>query len=115
MTPKERFRLEEINTLMGTAFETSDIEAIEPAAQESATPRMVTFSINGGRKAKIRPGDILGALTKDGGIDGGCDSKINCFEFYSYVAIERTMADIAEKGLTKNKIKGRHFIVHRHE
>jgi ATP-independent RNA helicase DbpA len=41
--------------------------------------------------------------------------KINCFEFYSYVAIERTMADKAEKALSKNKIKGRHFIVHRHE
>ncbi|WP_300464425.1 ATP-dependent RNA helicase DbpA [Desulfobacula sp.] len=115
MTSKERFRLEEINALMGTAFEVSDIAALEPAADESTTPRMVTFSINGGRKAKLRPGDILGALTKDGGIDGGCVGKINCFEFYSYVAIERTIADIAEKVLSKNKIKGRHFIVHRHE
>jgi len=25
------------------------------------------------------------------------------------------MADEAEKALSKNKIKGRHFIVHRHE
>ncbi|MCP3944023.1 MAG: ATP-dependent RNA helicase DbpA [Desulfobacteraceae bacterium] len=114
MTPKERFRLEEINTLMGTAFEVSDIEVLEPVADENATAPMVTFSVNGGRKAKLRPGDILGALTKDGGIDGGCVGKINCFEFYSYVAIEHTMADEAEKALSKNKIKGRHFIVHRH-
>ena len=115
MTPKERFRLEEINTLMGTAFEVSDIEALQHESQENAGPSMVTFSINGGRKAKLRPGDILGALTKDGGIDGGCVGKINCFEFYSYVAIERIVADKAEKTLSKNKIKGRHFIVHRHE
>jgi len=115
MTPKERFRLEEINTLMGTAFEVSDIEALEPSTEESSTPPMVTFSINGGRKAKLRPGDILGALTKDAGIAGDCVGKIDCFEFYSYVAIERTMADKAEKALSKNKIKGRHFIVHRHE
>jgi len=115
MTPKEGFRLEEINTLMGTAFEVSDIETLQPETQENARPSMVTFSINGGRKAKLRPGDILGALTKDGGIDGSCVGKINCFEFYSYVAIERIMADKAEKTLSKNKIKGRHFIVHRHE
>jgi len=115
MTSNERFRLEEINTLMGTAFEVSDIEALEPLAQEHATPPMVTLSINGGRKARLRPGDILGALTKDGGIDGDFVGKINCFEFYSYVAVARTMADKAEKALSKNKIKGRHFIVHRHE
>ena len=115
MTSKERFRLEEINTMMGTAFEVSDIEALEPSTEKNATPSMVTFSINGGRKAKLRPGDILGALTKDAGIDGGCVGKINCFEFYSYIAIERTMADKAEKALSKNKIKGRHFIAHRHE
>lgn len=115
MTPKEQFRLEEINTLMGTAFEVSDIEDLEPATKEHATPAMVTFSINGGRKAKLRPGDILGALTKDAGIDGSCVGKIDCFEFYSYVAIERTMADKAQKALFRNKIKGRNFIVHRHE
>jgi len=115
MTPKEGFRLEEINTLMGTAFERSDIEELEPAIQESDTPAMVTFSINGGRKAKLRPGDILGALTKDAGLHGSCVGKIDCFDFYSYVAIEATMADKAEKALSKNKIKGRHFIVHRHE
>ncbi|WDP83756.1 MAG: ATP-dependent RNA helicase DbpA [Desulfobacter sp.] len=114
MAPQERFRLEEINRLMGTDFEVSDIQMLEPSDQESAIP-MVTFSINGGRKVKLRPGDILGALTKDGGIDGGSVGKINCFDYYSYVAIERTMADTAEKSLSKNKIKGRHFIVHRHE
>ncbi len=115
MTPKEHFRLEEINTLMGATFEVSDVETLEPVIKENLTPSMVTFSINGGRKTKLRPGDILGALTKDGGIDGNCVGKINCFDFYSYVAIEHTVADKAQKALSKNKIKGRHFIVHRHE
>ncbi len=76
---------------------------------------MVTFSINGGRKTKLRPGDILGALTKDGGIPGSCVGKINSFEFYSYVAIDRAQAGKAEKALSKKKIKGRRFIVIRHE
>lgn len=115
MTPREGFRLEEINTLMGTSFELSDTETLVSSAQESTQPPMVTLSINGGRKAKLRPGDILGALTKDGGIVGTSVGKINCFDFYSYVAIERCAADKAQQALSTNKIKGRHFIIHRHE
>ncbi len=115
MTPKERFRMEEINTIMGTSFEVSDVEALEPSIEEDAVVPMVTLSINGGRKSKLRPGDILGALTKDGGLAGTSVGKINCFDYYSYVAIERSVADKAEKALSTKKIKGRHFIIHRHE
>jgi ATP-independent RNA helicase DbpA len=114
MTPKEGFRLKEINRMMGTAFEVTDLKALESSTDGSLSP-MVTLSINGGRKSKLRPGDILGALTKEGGIAGSCVGKINCFEFYSYVAIERCMADKAQEALSTKKIKGRHFIIHRHE
>ncbi|VVS94623.1 ATP-dependent RNA helicase DbpA [Desulfoluna spongiiphila] len=114
LTPKERFRLEDINAMMKTAFEATDAAELPPAVGDAPAPAMVTLSINGGRKSKLRPGDILGALTKDAGIDGQCVGKINCFDFYSYVAIERTVADKAEKALSVKKIKGRHFIIHRH-
>ncbi len=114
-TPKEHFRLKEINTIMGNSFEASDIDELEPSGEKSTLPPMVTFSINGGRKSKLRPGDILGALTKDAGIPGSCVGKINCFDFYSYVAIDRSQADKAEEALSTKKIKGRHFIVIRHE
>ncbi len=115
ITPKERFRLEDINVMMDTSFETSDVDALEPSADGDAVPPMVTLSINGGRKSKLRPGDILGALTKDAGLPGSAVGKINCFDFYSYVAIERSMADKAEKALSTKKIKGKQFIIHRHE
>ncbi len=115
MTPKESFRLKEINSMMGTSFEVSDIQKLTPSTNENTVPSMVTFSINGGRKSKLRPGDILGALTKNKGIAGKSVGKINCFDFYSYVAIESSVADMAEKTLSSNKIKGRHFIIHRHE
>ena len=115
MTPKEGFRLKEINRMMGTSFETADVKALEPSTDGSVLPPMVTLSINGGRKSKLRPGDILGALTKEGKIAGSCVGKINCFEFYSYVAIERCVADKAQEALSTKKIKGRHFIIHRHE
>ena len=114
MTPKERFRLDEINLIMGTAFELSDIKTLEISTQGEALPPMVTLSINGGRKGKIGPGDILGALTRDSRIAASSVGKISCFDFYSYVAIESSVADEAEEVLSKNKIKGRHFIIHRH-
>jgi ATP-independent RNA helicase DbpA len=115
MTPKERFRLEDVNVMMGTSFEVSDVDALIPSAEGDALPAMVTLSINGGRKSKLRPGDILGALTKDAGIAGSSVGKINCFDFYSYVAIERSMVDKAEEALSTKKIKGKQFIIHRHE
>ncbi len=115
MTPKEAFRLEDVNLLMGTSFGLSDIDALVPSGEVEVQPAMVTLSINGGRKSKLRAGDILGALTKDAGLKGSSVGKINCFDYYSYVAIERSVADEAEEALSTKKIKGRHFIIHRHE
>lgn len=116
MTARECFRLEDINVMMGTSFTLSDIEALASATDRGGiVPPMVTLSINGGRKSKLRPGDILGALTKDAGIPGSSVGKINCFELYSYVAIERSVADKAEKALSTKKIKGRSFIIHKHQ
>jgi ATP-independent RNA helicase DbpA len=114
MTPKERFRLDDINLMMGSRFEVSDVGLLVSSRDATPLQAMVTLSINGGRKAKLRPGDILGALTKEGGIPGSCVGKINCFEFYSYVAVERGVADGTQEALSTKKIKGRHFIVHRH-
>ncbi len=114
-TPKELPRLEGINILMSTAYEPSDIADLKPTTDAEVKPAMVTFSINGGKKNKLRPGDILGALTKEAGIAGSSVGKINCFDYYSYVAIERSMANKAEHALSTKKIKGRSFIIHRHE
>ena len=70
---------------------------------------MVTLCIDGGRKNKVRPGDILGALTGDAGIAGNKVGKIDTFDRISYVAIERNMADKALQQLSRGKIKGRYF------
>ena len=70
---------------------------------------MVTLCIDGGRKGKVRPGDILGALTGESGIAGNQVGKIDIFDRQSYVAIERSMADKALQQLSTGKIKGRYF------
>lgn len=70
-------------------------------------PDMVTLNIAGGRKSKIRAGDILGALTGEAGIKGDQVGKINISEMQSYVAVHKDVAKQALKHLQQGKIKGR--------
>lgn len=72
-------------------------------------PQMVTLSIDAGRKSKVRAGDILGALTGEGGIAGADVGKIQIAEQYSYVAVKRQVASAALKRLQEGKIKGRSY------
>jgi ATP-independent RNA helicase DbpA len=74
---------------------------------------MVTLCIDGGRKNKLRPGDILGALTGEGGIAGSEVGRIDLLEFHAYVAIVRSSVDQALACLGRNKIKGRFYKVRR--
>jgi ATP-independent RNA helicase DbpA len=76
-------------------------------------PPMVTLQIVGGRKEKIRPGDVLGALTKDLGFAGTQIGKINVNEFSTYVAVERSVADAVLRGLNAGKVKGKSVKVRR--
>lgn len=77
----------------------------------SLSPPNVTIVLEGGKKDKIRPGDILGALTGDAGIAGRCVGKIEINDRQSYVAIDKSMVAKAYSYLKKGKIKGRKFSV----
>ena len=80
---------------------------LKPAGNDTLLPPMETLQILGGRKDKIRPGDVLGALTGDAGFDGKQIGKINVTEFSTYVAIERGVAHDALRKLNAGKIKGK--------
>lgn len=69
--------------------------------------QMVTIQIDAGRKNKIRPGDLLGALTGDAGLSGSQIGKIDIFDRYSYIAIENSVLRQALSYLAKGKVKGR--------
>ncbi|MBI3145124.1 MAG: DbpA RNA binding domain-containing protein, partial [Pseudogulbenkiania sp.] len=85
----------------------------DPAALTSGggplVPPMVTLCIAAGRKDKVRPGDILGALTGEAGIAGQQVGKISVFEFACYVALDRSIAQQAFSRLAEGRIKGRSF------
>ena len=72
-------------------------------------PAMVTLNIDGGKKDKLRPGDIIGALTKDAGLPFEKIGKIDMFDFTAYVAVDRSIARAALKQLSDGKLKGRKF------
>ena len=76
-------------------------------------PPMVTLQIAGGRKEKIRAGDVLGALTKDIGLPGSAIGRIDVNDFSTYVAVQRELADKALRGLNAGKVKGRSVKVRR--
>ncbi|MCB1610217.1 MAG: DbpA RNA binding domain-containing protein, partial [Xanthomonadales bacterium] len=66
-----------------------------------------------GRGDKLRPGDILGALTGEAGLTADAIGKIDVYATRSYVAIDRRHAARALDRLTAGKIKGRNFRVRR--
>lgn len=72
-------------------------------------PSMATLLIDGGKKHKLRPGDVLGALTSHGGIDGSDVGKIQSFDLRTYVAVSRDKARVALRKLVDGKLKGRNF------
>jgi ATP-dependent RNA helicase DbpA len=74
---------------------------------EPLRPPMRTLQILGGRKEKIRPGDVLGALTKDLGFAASAIGKISVNEFSTYVAVQRDIADSVAQRLGAGKVKGR--------
>ncbi|HCL5922900.1 TPA: ATP-dependent RNA helicase DbpA [Citrobacter amalonaticus] len=78
--------------------------------QRSVTPlvaEMMTLCIDGGKKAKMRPGDVLGALTGDMGLDGADIGKITVHPAHVYVAVRQSVAHKAWKQLQNGKIKGK--------
>ncbi|MFA6506562.1 MAG: ATP-dependent RNA helicase DbpA [Treponemataceae bacterium] len=85
-----------------------DIAEIEETTDTPPpVPSMITLQILSGKKDKIRPGDILGALTGDAGFTTEQVGKIKIAETWSYVAVERTIAEEAARKLNEGKIKGR--------
>ena len=70
-----------------------------------------TLVIDAGRKDKLRPGDILGALTGKQQIAAAQVGKIALFDTRSYVALHKNVSDKALQLLRQDKIKGRSFRV----
>lgn len=80
-----------------------------PGDNQRLVPAVGCIEIRGGRRDRLRPGDLLGALTAEGGVAGSAVGSIDLFQSRSYVAIEKSQLSRALKQLSGRPIKGRRF------
>ena len=109
-TTSEQRKINAIEQVQNQPCRRDVLDSLNDNASPSLPP-MITVCIQGGKKNKMRPGDILGALTGDIGITVNQVGKIDIFDFSSYVALDRTIAHNVLKRLQNTKIKGRQFKV----
>ncbi len=111
---EERARLRQIAgeaelTIDGTTLDKVFLQ-LRPAAE--AAVKMRTLFVSGGRKDKLRPGDILGALTGEaGGLKAEEIGKIEIHDNFAFVGVHASIAEHAAQKLKMGRIKGRRFPV----
>ena len=103
----EMGRVGGIEEAQGRDVEWHPLAELRAASDEPLLPPMETLQILGGRKEKIRPGDVLGALTGEAGFNGSQIGRINVTEFSTYVAVDRSVARDALRRLNAGKVKGK--------
>ncbi|SEI74049.1 ATP-independent RNA helicase DbpA [Allopseudospirillum japonicum] len=114
-TEKEYPQLMRIEQQMHISIQTTAIRPTDAPHQHNkqTPPKMQTLMIDGGKKNKVRAGDLLGALTNEGGIQGQQVGKINILDYVAYVAVATPVAQEALQHLLHSRIKGRKFKVRR--
>ena len=105
----EQFRVDQLEEYLGQEIRHTELPPIELLAQAPARPTMSTLRVEGGKRQKLRPGDLVGALTKAEEISGDNIGKIQVMDNWAYVAIERPLSKVALKQLSDGKIKGKSF------
>jgi ATP-independent RNA helicase DbpA len=103
----EMGRVGRIDAMQGADSVWHRLDELTPASDQPLRAPMVTLQIAGGRKEKIRAGDVLGALTKDVGLAADQIGKIDVNDFSTYVAVQRGVAEQALRGLNAGRVKGK--------
>lgn len=106
---KEQFKIERLEAYLNHAIDVETLPPLSLLDKPTYQPPMATLQIGGGKKQKVRAGDILGALTGENGITGEQVGKIQIFDNWAYVAVSRESANHALNKLTAGKLKGRSF------
>lgn len=107
-TPKDAERLCALEELTPQGLNWGKITNLQNSKpRASIQPKMITLRLLAGKKDKIRPGDILGALTKDAGLSSDAIGKIDIAATHSYVAIEQSQISKAYAQFHQGKLKGK--------
>ncbi|HEX7339117.1 MAG TPA: ATP-dependent RNA helicase DbpA [Rhodanobacteraceae bacterium] len=108
-TPREQSKLANIEDTLDAPVSKQPLKVVAPRGKTLHLAPMQTLVIDAGRQHKLRPGDILGALTGDAGLPADAVGKISIYPTRSYVAIQRASAGKALQRLRDGRIKGRNF------
>ncbi|MCW8903397.1 ATP-dependent RNA helicase DbpA [Sedimenticola sp.] len=108
---KESHRVAQLEAGIDPILDSEPLPSVTLLDRPAMKPAMATLQIDGGKKQKIRPGDILGALTGERGVSGQQVGKINVADNWAFVAVHRGAVKPALKKLTEGKLKGRSFRV----
>ncbi len=111
--PAEQPRLAAIEHYIGSGLAVGE-PAAEPPRTSAELPaarnaKMDTIRLLGGRKQKLRPGDILGALTGPGALTGTDVGVIEIHDRFAYVAVAKSASQRALQTLNEGRIKGKRF------
>lgn len=106
-TPSQGHKVSRLESHRSEEVRWGNAEQLLANPDRPIAPAMRTLCISGGRKDKVRPGDVLGALTGEAGISGKAVGKIDLFDFQCFVAVDRNVAGEALKRLENGRIKGR--------
>ena len=103
----DKRRVAAIAEAMNCPLTWSELGALDATDNSPLVPPMVTLQILGGRKDKLRPGDVLGALTGEAGFTREQVGKITVTDQTTYVAVARDIAREAVRKLSAGKVKGK--------
>ena len=106
---KESYKVGLLEDYLEAVITPEDLPSLAVLANERTQAKMATIQIDGGKKQKVRPGDILGALTGHNGVQGSQVGKISVLDNKAYVAVTKAALNLALKKISKGKMKGRTF------
>ncbi|MYN14387.1 ATP-dependent RNA helicase DbpA [Pusillimonas sp. TS35] len=105
--PDERFVAARIEKYLARPLSWNPLHKLKAPTSRPRQAPMVTLLVLEGKKAKMRAGDLLGALTGDGGLSREHVGKITVTDQVSYVALDRGVAHGAFARLRNIAVKGR--------
>jgi ATP-dependent RNA helicase DbpA len=110
---RDKHRISQLEDYLKQKFVRAELPHIRLLREPVFAPPMVTIHIGGGKKQKLRAGDIVGALTGADGIPGSEIGKIQVGDHWAYVAVACEYGKLAFNKLSQGKLKGRSFRVRR--
>ncbi|MFG1481375.1 ATP-dependent RNA helicase DbpA [Halobacteriovorax sp. HFRX-2_2] len=109
LVEQELESFEKICEYQKTDYQLKDLETLSGENEYNIKPEMATIYIRGGKRDKLRPGDIVGAIVGEAKIDSNEIGDISVTKRRTYVAVKSELVKHVLNSLRNGKIKNRRF------